>query len=418
MTSAASRTKQIYAWAFYDWANSAFATVIMAGFFPLFFRDYWSVGEQSQAITFHLGLANSVASLLIVVSAPVLGAIADRGSAHKRFLFVFASLGVGMTAGMFWIAQGQWELAVVVYGFATIGFMGGNIFYDALIVSVATRSRYDAVSALGFGLGYLGGGLLFSLCVLMSLYPDFFGFEHTTQAVRFSFLMVAIWWAIFSVPIFVTVKGPMAARRHRDGIVRGGLHQLRDTFRHIRQLRMVGLFLLAYWLYIDGVDTIVRMAIDYGRALGFGREELIVALLITQFVGFPAAIIFGRLGEWLGTKAGIFMALGVYVIATLWGSMMAAPWEFYGLAVTIGLVQGGIQSLSRAYYARLIPVDKTAEFFGFYNMLGKFAVVLGPIMVGWVGILSGNPRIGILSILVLFILGGITLSCVDTSQSR
>jgi MFS transporter, UMF1 family len=418
MTSAANYNKQIYAWAFYDWANSAFATVIMAGFFPLFFRDYWSAGEQSQAITFHLGLANSVASLLIVISAPVLGAIADRGSFHKRFLFVFASLGVGMTGGMFWIAQGQWELAVVVYVFATIGFMGGNIFYDALIVSVATRSRYDAVSALGFGLGYLGGGLLFSLCVLMSLYPDFFGFEHTTQAVRFSFLMVAIWWATFSVPIFVTVTGPVSARRHRAGIVLGGLHQLRDTFRHIRQLRTVGLFLLAYWLYIDGVDTIVRMAIDYGRALGFGREELIVALLITQFVGFPAAIIFGRLAEWLGTKAGIFIALGVYVIATIWGSMMAAPWEFYGLAVTIGLVQGGIQSLSRAYYARLIPVDKTAEFFGFYNMLGKFAAVLGPIMVGWVGILSGNPRSGILSILVLFILGGITLSCVDTSQIR
>jgi UMF1 family MFS transporter len=415
MTSEASCTKQIYAWAFYDWANSAFATVIMAGFFPLFFRDYWSVGEQSQAITFHLGLANSVASLLIVVSAPVLGAIADRGNAHKRFLFIFASLGVGMTASMVWIAQGQWEFAVVIYVLATIGFMGGNIFYDALIVSVATRSRYDAVSALGFGLGYLGGGLLFSLCVLMSLYPDFFGFKQTTQAVRFSFLMVAIWWAIFSVPIFVTVKGPVLACRHREGVVLGGLHQLRETFRHIRQLRMVGLFLLAYWLYIDGVDTIVRMAIDYGRALGFGREELIVALLITQFVGFPAAIIFGRLGRWLGTKAAIFIALGVYVIATIWGSMMAAPWEFYGLAVTIGLVQGGIQSLSRAYYARLIPVDKTAEFFGFYNMLGKFAAVLGPIMVGWVGILSGNPRIGILSILVLFILGGITLSCVDTS---
>lgn len=418
MTSAASSSKQIYAWAFYDWANSAFATVIMAGFFPLFFRDYWSAGEQSQAITFRLGLANSVASLLIVISAPVLGAIADRGSVHKRFLFVFASLGVGMTAGMFWIAQGQWELAVVVYVFATIGFMGGNIFYDALIVSVAPRSRYDAVSALGFGLGYLGGGLLFSLCVLMSLYPDFFGFKHTTQAVRLSFLMVAIWWALFSVPIFVTVTGPVSTRRHRAGIVMGGLHQLRNTFRHIRQLRTVGLFLLAYWLYIDGVDTIVRMAIDYGRALGFGREELIVALLITQFVGFPAAIIFGHLGEWLGTKAGIFIALGVYIIATLWGSLMAAPWEFYGLAVTIGLVQGGIQSLSRAYYARLIPVDKTAEFFGFYNMLGKFAAVLGPIMVGWVGILSGNPRIGILSILVLFILGGITLSCVDTSQTR
>ena len=418
MASAAGNSKQIYAWAFYDWANSAFATVIMAGFFPLFFRDYWSAGEESQAITFHLGLANSVASLLIVISAPLLGAIADQGSAHKRFLFVFACLGVAMTAGMFWIAQGQWELAVALYVFATIGFMGGNIFYDALIVSVAPRSRYDAVSALGFGLGYLGGGLLFSVCVLMSLYPAFFGFEDATLAVRFSFLMVACWWAIFSVPIFVTVQGPAATTRPRVGIVLGGLQQLGDTFRHIRQLRMVGLFLLAYWLYIDGVDTIVRMAIDYGRALGFGREDLIVALLITQFVGFPAAIAFGRLGQWLGTKTGIFMALGVYIIATIWGSMMAAPWEFYGLAVTIGLVQGGIQSLSRAYYARLIPADKTAEFFGFYNMLGKFAAVLGPIMVGWVGILSGNPRFGLLSILVLFILGGIVLFFVDTSQTE
>ena len=411
----AHTNKQILAWALYDWANSAYATVVMAGFFPIFFRDFWSYGQESSTITFYLGLANSLASLLIMLIAPFLGAVSDSGGNRKHFLAVFALLGLVMTASFYWIPQGETRLAVVVYVLATLGFMGSNVFYDALIVVVAPRRHFDAVSALGFGLGYLGGGLLFTLCVLMSLFPAAFGLKDATLAVRCSFLLVALWWAIFSIPIFMNVRDtPPRVCLSPGRAVLDGIFQVKHTFMYIRQFRTVGLFLLAYWLYIDGVDTIVRMAVDYGLALGFGRDDLILALLITQFVGFPAAIVFGRLGERLGTKTGIFIAIGIYALVTIWGSMMEETWEFFGIAVAIGLVQGGIQSLSRALYARLIPPNRAAEFFGFYNMLGKFAAVVGPVMVGWVGVLSGSPRLGILSILCLFFAGAILLWFVNS----
>ncbi len=402
--------RQVVAWAFYDWANSAFAVVVLSGFFPLFFREYWSSGQESSDITFRLGIANALSSLVIVACAPLLGAIADQGSARKKFLFVFAMMGIVMTGCLFLVGQGQWFAAVTLFVLATIGFMGANVFYDALIIGITRHEHYDTVSALGYALGYLGGGLLFALCVMMTLYPSHFGLQGAADAVRLSFVLVATWWAVFSLPLLFWVKEPVTPEK--VGLLqsaRNGFRQLIDTFHHIRQLRHVLLFLLAYWLYIDGVDTIVRMAVDYGQALGFDSNQLILALLITQFIGFPSAIVFGHIGERLGTKTGIYIAIAVYICVTMWGVRMTSAWEFYVLAVAIGLVQGGIQSLSRAYYARMIPVDKAAEFFGFYNMLGKFAAVIGPFMVGWVGVLSGNPRLGMLSLLILFIGGGVLL---------
>ena len=411
--------KEVLAWACYDWANSAYATVVMAGFFPIFFRDFWSAGRDSSAITFDLGLANSLASLLIVISAPFMGAMADSSGTPKRFLVVFALLGQVMTATLLWIPQGDWMSAVVVYVLATLGFMGGNIFYDALLVEVSPSEHYDFVSALGFGLGYLGGGILFTICILMSLFPSSFGFNDSVVAVRFSFFLVALWWLIFSLPMFLWVRGSKHEKKSVTVMhtMVNGFRQVKETVAHITKLPMVALFLVAYWLYIDGVDTIVRMAVDYGRALGFGRDDLILALLITQFVGFPAAIVFGYLGERMGTKTAIYMAIGVYIMVTVWGAMMQQAWEFFGIAIAIGLVQGGIQSLSRAFYARLIPSNKAAEFFGFYNMLGKFAAVLGPVMVGSVGMLTGSPRLGMLSVLILFVVGGVVLFFVDNGSS-
>jgi UMF1 family MFS transporter len=402
--------RAVVSWALYDWANSAFATVMLAGFFPIFFRDVWSAGEASSNITFRLGLANSIASLVIVAFGPVLGAIADRGGARKRFLLAFLALGVTMTGALTWVAMGRWEVALVLFVLSTVGFLGANVFYDALIVSITSEDRYDVVSALGYALGYLGGGVLFAGCVAMTLWPARFGLAGAEQAVRLSFLLTAVWWAVFAIPLFLFVRERDAASgTNLVGAVRGGLSQLAATFREIRSLRMVILFLLAYWLYIDGVDTIIRMAVDYGMALGFGRNGLILALLITQFVGFPAAIAFGRIGARLGAKTGILIGISVYVLVTVWAYFMDSSWEFYALAITIGLVQGGVQALSRSYYARLIPPEKSAEFFGFYNMLGKFAAVVGPALMGFVGVVTGNPRLAILSILVLFVGGGTLL---------
>jgi len=402
--------RPVTAWALYDWANSAFATVVMAGFFPIFLRDYWAAGSESQSVTFFLGLANSLSSLMIMLVAPYLGAVADQGSLKKRFLVQFAFLGILMTAGLFWLAQGQWQLAVAFYALASFGFMGANVFYDSLLVDVAEPRRYERASAFGFALGYLGGGLLFAFCVSMTLMPQVFGLADEGQAVRVSFLLTAAWWAVFSIPLLLFVReSRRAAPEGTARVARAGFRQLWQTFRDIRQLRHVGLFLVAYWLYIDGVDTVIRMAVDYGRAIGFDTNGLITALLVTQFVGFPAAILYGRLGERIGARRGIYIGLGVYVLVTVWAARMESVWEFYALATIIGLVQGGIQALSRAFYARLIPADKSAEFFGFYNVLGKFAAVIGPVMVGWVGLLADSPRAGILSLLVLFASGALLL---------
>jgi UMF1 family MFS transporter len=237
--------------------------------------------------------------------------------------------------------------------------------------------------------------------------------------VRLSFIVVAVWWTVFSLPVLLFVRERSPAKEASlGGAVRAGLRQLRDTFHHLRQLRMVMLFLAAYWLYIDGVDTIIRMAVDYGLALGFHSNDLITALLITQFIGFPAAIVFGRIGERFGTKSGIYIAIAVYTGVTVWAAFIDSVAEFYQIAVVIGLVQGGIQSLSRSLYARLIPPDKTAEFFGFYNMLGKFAAVIGPLAMGWVALLTGSARFSVLALLVLFAAGALLLYFVDVEKGR
>lgn len=411
--------RSVISWALYDWGNSAFATTVMAGFFPVFFKQYWDAGSDATTSTLHLGTANSIASLVIVVLAPVLGAVADAGGVRKRFLAFFLGLGVLATAGLFWVGQGEWMFALVLLVLGIIGFAGGNIFYDSLLVNVCTHANSDRISALGYSLGYLGGGVLFAINVAMTLKPELFALGDAATAVRVSFLTVAAWWFLFAIPLFVNVQED--ARRselHWAQTLRGAFRQLAETFRQIRQLRMTFLFLLAYWLYIDGVDTIIRMAVDYGLSLGFDSNSLIVALLITQFVGFPAALFFGWLGSTIGTKRALYIALAVYIGVTFWGYFLDNVTEFYAMAITIGLVQGGVQALSRSMYSRLIPQHAAAEFFGFYNMLGKFAAVIGPIMVGWVAVLTGNPRAGILSILVLFVAGGILLAFVNEEEGR
>ncbi len=412
--------KQIVSWALYDWANSAFAVTIMAGFFPVFFKQYWSAGGDVTQSSFYLGIANSSASLVIVVVAPLLGTIADQGGKKKRFLLYFTLLGIIMTAALYWVESGNWPAAMGLYALASIGFFGGIIFYDALIVDVSPHQHLDFVSGFGYAVGYLGGGLLFALNVAMTLNPDWFGLADASEAVRWSFLMVAAWWALFSIPLFLFIKEPQPADATRTGLValRLATRQLSNTFREIRRLRVVFLFLLSYWLYIDGVSTIIKMAVDYGMALGFDSTSLIVALLITQFVGFPAAIAFGILGERFGARTGIYIAITVYLIVIVWASKMESEWEFYAMAITIGLVQGGIQSLSRSFYARIIPADKAGEFFGFYNMLGRFAAILGPVLMGWVSMATGDPRLSILAIAPLFILGLLLLFFVDEQEGR
>ena len=403
----------------YDWANSAFATTVMAGFFPLFFKTYWADPGNPEESTFYLGLANSLASIIVAALAPFLGAIADRGSAKKKFLFTFAFFGIIMTSGLWFVAQGYWQMAVIFYVAASVGFSGGNIFYDSLLPSIADESKVNYASSLGYALGYMGGGLLFLLNVLMFKFPETFGLSDSAAAIKLSFVSVAIWWALFSIPVMLFVREPQIYDRvPLSKAVTLGWKQLRDTLRDIRHLKVVGLFLLAYWFYIDGVDTIVKMAVDYGMSLNFEESALITALLIVQFVAFPAALIYNWIASRIGTKRAIEIAIMAYCFITLLGYFMQTEQHFFVLAILVGLFQGGIQALSRSLYTRLIPAEKAAEFFGFFNMLGKFAAVLGPMLMGSVTLLTGNARLGILSILILFAIGLYLLRKVDISEGE
>lgn len=410
--------KSVWSWALYDWANSAYVTVVMAGFFPVFFKQYWSAGAAVTASTAQLGMANALSGLVMGVLAPVLGAIADRGQAKKKFLVLFAYTGAVLTSGLVLVQRGNWQMAAILYVLSVVGFSGANIFYDALLPGVAGKKKMDAVSALGYALGYLGGGLLFAFTIWLTLKPELFGVAAQESAVTISFILVGIWWALFTIPLILFVPEPayVCDTKSRSPIC-DGLRQIYSTFREIRTMKNIFLFLLAYWFYMDGIDTIIRMAVDYGLSLGFVFTDLLLALLITQFVGFPSALVYGKLGEQIGTRRAIYSGLGVYLVVVLWAIMMKHKAEFYALAVLIGLVQGGVQALSRSLYARLIPQEKAGEFFGFYNMLGKFAVIIGPALLGLVGRLTSSPRMGILSIAVLFIVGGIILGYVKEDVS-
>ncbi len=431
--------KIVWGWVLYDWANSAFATTVMAGFFPLFFKQYWSQGTDINVSTAQLGFGNSAASLILAIMAPVLGAIADRSLARKRFLIFFTYLGVAMTGALFLIEKGQWIYAILFYAVGIIGFSGANIFYDALLPSVAKEKNIDFVSSLGFSMGYLGGGLLFLINVFMATMPEHFGFSDTNSAVRFCFLTVALWWGGFSIFMILWVPEDRSTILgvKKGKLIADGFRQFAETFHKIRCLKSVFLFLMAYWFYIDGVGTIIKMAVDYGLSLGFSSTDLIFSLLLVQFVAFPAALGFPQLGRWLGVRNAIFLGIGVYFIVTLYATQMTHKNEFYILAIAIGLVQGGIQALSRSFYSRLIPAKQAGEFYGFYNMIGKFAAILGPALIGVAGLLarwifmppSPTPeeikaighlgsRWAIGSVAPLFLIGAFLLYFVDEKKGK
>jgi len=435
------------AWALYDWANSAFSTTVLAGFFPVLFKQYWSAGVEATESSFRLGVANSVSSLAIALMAPALGAIADAGGSRKRFLLAGAAIGIVATTALFFVPSGSWETAAVLFVIAVFGFSASIVFYDALLLDVSTPETSDFVSSYGFALGYLGGGVLFAINILMYRMPERFGLSDPTAAARWSFLAVAVWWALFSIPLIRNVRergsahnaarrvlspvtpppgaagappAPPAAGRSeaRRAALLDGLRALADTFKNIRRHRVAFMFLLGYWFYIDGVHTIVRMGLDYGLSLGFSAGTLITALLAIQFIGFPATLAFGRLAERVGAKTGILIAIAIYILVCIWGYRIRSAWEFFVLAGGMGLAQGGINSLSRSFYSRRIPADESAQFFGYYNTIGRFSAVLGPWVMGAVGLATGNPRLSMLALIAFFLVGGFFLLRVPAVEPR
>jgi len=408
-------SKEVISWAFYDWANSAFATTVIAGFFPIFFKSFWANSLSDSESTALLGIANSLSGFFILIFAPFLGALADITFRKKYMLGFFMLIGAGSTASFFFINEGYWMIAVMSYILASIGFSGGNIFYDSLIIDVSNDQSRNKVSAFGYAMGYLGGGILFVVNVLMYLQPDTFGLTSQIDAVLFSFLSVAIWWSVFTLPLIRFVKESKGEITSFSLIstLKNTFSRVINTFKEIRQYKNIFYFLLAYWLYMDGIDTVVRMALAFGSDIGLASSELIVALIITQFIGFPSTIFFGLLAERFGLKILLYMGIGVYILICFGGLVISSIFGFYLLAGVIGLVQGGVQSVSRAVFSKMVPDGKDSEFFGFYNLVGKSAVIFGPLMMGTVSYLFSDPRAGILSLLILFIPGLLVLRMVE-----
>jgi len=400
----------IWSWALYDWANSAFATTVMAGFFPIFFKMYWSAGFSVTESTYVLGVTNSVASLALAFLAPTLGAIADQGAYRKKLLLMFTLIGVAGSIGLGFVGQGQWMLAVSLFALGIVGFNGALPFYDALLMQVANEKDFDRISALGYGFGYLGGGLLFLGNVIMVLKPEIFGLVDKVAAIKIAFISVGLWWFIFSVPLFLNVpEWPAKLKQGWLANVRSSGHELWRQVRELKDHKPLLFFLLGFLLYNDAVNTIIKMAVDYGMAIGLAEADLMKALLMVQFIGFPSAILFGYLGSKYSAVAGIWICLLAYLGVTVYSYFLTTSAEFFAIAAIIGLVQGGIQALSRSYYARLVTPEESAQYFGFFNMIGKFSSILGPFLVGWVGIATGNPRAGILVLSLFFVSGGALL---------
>ncbi len=413
-------TPEQRAWAWYDWANSTYFTTVITAVFPGFFATYAAAGMEPAAVTARYGAITTLSIALVALTAPVLGALADYSGIKKRLLAVFMSIGVTSCAAMVFIGEGDIWLASALFFVGNIGVSGSLVFYDSLLPHVAKPDETDRVSAAGYALGYVGGGVLLLLNLAWILQPQWFGFASTTTAVKASFLSVAVWWAVFSIPLFRGVSEPPNPH-DRDDVERGSavgaaFVRLGHTFREIRRYRHAFTFFLAMLLYQDGIQTIIRMAAVYGAEVGIDQTAQIAAFVMVQFLGIPFAFLFGSLGARIGTKRAIFIAIAVYAVATILGYFMTTVTHFFVLAALVATVQGGAQALSRALFARMIPANKTSEFFGFFAVAERFATVLGPLVFTVSVAITGSSRSAVLAILLFFVAGAWLLSLVDEDE--
>ncbi|HEY8482967.1 MAG TPA: MFS transporter [Longimicrobiales bacterium] len=414
--------RELRSWAMYDWAKSAFETTMVAGVFPIYYTTVAADVLPRNLATAYWGYTNAISTLLIALASPVLGAMADFLGAKKRFLAAFMATGVAATAGLFFVLRGDWLLASVLYTAAAIGLAASTALNDSLLPHIAREGEVDRVSTAAYALGYLGGGLLLALNALMILKPEWFGLPDAGLATRVVFLSVAVWWLLFSIPLLRHVPEPVARLEKGESFgtnpVRIGFRRLRETFREIRQYRELFKLLAAYWLYIDGIHTIQKMATAYGAELGIGTGALIGALLLVQLVGIPFTFGFGALAGRIGVRAGLYLALGVYTLIAAAGFFVREAWHFWALAFAVGMVQGGAQGLSRSLYATMLPTARSAEFFGFFSISEKFGGIAGPAVFGVVGAITGSSRFGIFTLVVFFVAGILLLSRVDIEEGR
>jgi UMF1 family MFS transporter len=415
-----TRRKIIVSWCLYDWANSAFATTIMAAVLPVFYSSVAATDLSKTTASSYWGYTNTIAMLIVAFTAPVLGALADHSGMKKKFLAAFAALGILSTAGLVGVGRGDWLLASSLYILGMVGFSGGNNFYDSLLPHVAGDQEIDRISSWGYAMGYLGGGILLVFNLAMILKPHFFGLPNAEWGTRYSFLTVSIWWALFTIPLLKNVSEPPVVRIAGESAnpLRASLQRLSLTFRNLRRHREAFKFLMAFWLYNDGIGTIISMAVIFGAEIHIAQEHLIGSILAVQVVGVPCSILFGRIAGKIGAKNAIFAGLIIYTGISIGGYFLQTALHFWILAIFVGFVQGGTQALSRSLFGTLIPKSRSAEFYSFYDVSSKFAGIIGPAVFGIVGQLTGSSRLSILSLVVFFVVGGLLLITVDVKKGR
>lgn len=401
-------TKPQWAWALSDWANSAYTTTVITVFFPIFFKQYWASSLTASESTFYLGFSNSLNSIILFVIAPFLGAIADISGRKKSFLLLFTLIGSLTLIPFYFIQQGDWLTALIFFTLSNIGYWASLIFYDALIMNVANAQNLSFVSSLGFSLGYLGGGLLIVLNAWAVTSPHTFGLASAADAVKWSFLSVAVWWILFSLPLYFWVP-EIKTRQERPTFAKV-LKDVLGTFKKLSQQRALFYFLLGYIFYIDGVNTVIKMAVDFALSIGLESSDLIKAIILVQFVGFPATLAYAWIAHRIGDRRSIYLGLSIYSGVTIYCFFVSTSTEFYTLALVIALAQGGIQAMSRSYFGKMTPPENAGEFFGIYNMVGKFSAILGPLCIGVLNLATNNPRLSLSVVLLFFVAGAVLLS--------
>ena len=416
------------AWAMYDWAISAVQVVVMTAVFPIYYVKVAGAGLPEGRPTQALATANTIALVAIALLSPILGAMADFAAVKKRLLAAFMAIGAAAVAAMAFIHHGDIGLASLLFIVAMIGATGSFVFYEALLPHVAAREEMDRVSTAGYALGYVGGGILLALALAAIQRPDWFGLpsgphlseSEATLPIRLSFVATALWWLLFSIPLFRRVPEPPRAlerdERAERAPIRAALLRLGATFRELRGYRQAFLLLLAFLIYNDGIQTIIKMATAYGTEIGIGQGALIAAILLVQFVGIPCSFLFGAVASRIGAKRAVFVGLVAYTAISILGYFMRTATHFFILATLVGVVQGGTQALSRSLFARMIPQHKSGEFFGFYSVFEKFAGIFGPLVFAGTIALTGSSRNAILSVIIFFAVGAVLLAFVDVDE--
>jgi MFS transporter, UMF1 family len=409
---------ELRAWAMYDWANSAYFTSVITAIFPIYFSKVAAADLPPKVASARFSLVTTIALAIAALLGPILGALADVRPWKKRLLATFMLLGVATTFGLYAVGRGDWQLGALLFVLGNVGVMASQVFYDALLPHVAGPDEVDRVSTAGYALGYLGGGLLLALDVAMILWPGTFGLADKVAAMKVSFVTVAVWWLLFSLPVLMRVREPAVRPTATPQLLRTTFAQLGHTLRELRRFRQAWIFLLAFLIYNDGIGTIIRLATTYATSIGIPIEAQIPAVLIVQFVGIPCTFLFGSVAGKIGTRAAIFLGLAVYVVASVFGYFMHSTLHFYLLAGMIGLVQGGVQALSRSLFSRMIPAERSGEFFGLFSVFEKFAGILGP-LVFWLALeTTGSSRSGILSVIAFFVVGAALLARVDVAAGE